>query len=96
MWESVVSISKVYGKAVGSFIPVGSSMDRHFLRPVCPPPVLRGEPQFLKQFVLGLLHASCRIGVAECSGDAFQGVDAEPLAQILCRLVERQQGFQGV
>jgi len=94
MWESVLSISKVFGKAVGSFIPVGFSMDRHFLRPVCLPAVLRGEPHFLKQFILCLLHATRCFGVTERRGDAFQGVDAESLAQILCRLVERQQGFQ--
>jgi hypothetical protein len=33
MWESVVSISKVGGKAVGSFIPADFSTDRHFFRP---------------------------------------------------------------
>jgi len=44
MWESVLSISKVFGKGVGSFIPVVFSMDRHFLRPFCQPAVLHGEP----------------------------------------------------
>src|ERR1035441_8041741 len=94
MWESVVSISKVGGKAVGSFIPVGFSMDRHFLRPLSLPPVLRGEPQFLKQLVLGLLHAACGFGIAERRGDALQGVDAEPAAQVLCWIIQRQQGLQ--
>ena len=42
-----------------------------------------------------MLHTACCLCVAERRGDAFQGVDAESLAQILCRLVERQQGFQG-
>src|ERR1035438_1927025 len=94
MWESVLSISKVFGKAVGSFIPVGFSMDRHFLRPLSPPPVLRGEPQSVKQLVLCVLHAPCCICVAERRCDALQGVDAESLAQVLCRLVQRQQGLQ--
>lgn len=76
MLESVLSISKVFGKAVGGFSPVGFSMDRHFLGPLSPPPVLRGEPQFFEQLVFGLLHTARCVCVAERRGDAFQSVDA--------------------
>ena len=80
MWESVVSISKVLGKDVGGFFPVVFSMDRHFLRPVLRPSVLCGQPQLLEQLILGSLHATRRLGVAESAGDALQDVEAEPLA----------------
>ena len=93
MWESVLSISKVFGKAVGGIFPVGFSMDRHFLRPLLVPVVLRGEPQSVEQCALCLLHAARRFGIAEGTGDALQGIDAEPLTQELCRLVQRQQGL---
>ena len=94
MWESVLSISKVRGKAAGGFFPVGFSMDRHFLGPFSRLSVSRGEAHFFKQLAFCLLHAARRLRIAAGAGDALQGVDAEPLAQVLCRFIQRQQGLQ--
>src|SRR5271170_4909641 len=91
MWKSVLSISKVFGKAVGGFFR------RLFHRPSFPRPTplfLRGEAQRFEEFAFGLLHAGCGIGVAEGASDALQSVDAEPLAQILGRFIQSQQGLQ--
>ena len=74
--------------------PVVFSMDRHFLDPVFQSLFLRGESQFLEQFAFSLLHAARCFGIAEGAGDSLQCVDAESLAQILCRFIQRQQGFQ--
>jgi len=62
-------------KSRRGLFPVGFSMVRHFLGPLPPPSVLCGEPQFLEQLALGLLHAACSVSVAERAGDALQGVD---------------------
>jgi hypothetical protein len=55
---------------------------------------LRGEAQHLEELVLGLLHAGGGLGVAEGAGDALQGVDAEPLVQVLGRCMQPEQGLQ--
>ena len=52
------------------------------------------KAQFFKQLAFCLLHAARRLCIAEGAGDAPQGVDAKPLAQVLCRLIQRQQGLQ--
>lgn len=80
MWESVVSISKVLGKDIGGFFPVVFSMNRHFLRSLLQLSVLCGEPEPLEQLAFGLLHTTCRVGVAEGGCDALEGVDAESLS----------------
>jgi hypothetical protein len=53
-----------------------------------------GEAQFFEQLAFCLLHAARRLCIAEGAGDALQGVDTEPLAQVLCRFIQRQQGLQ--
>ena len=42
--------------------------------------------------LFGLLHPLCRFRVAAPGGDALQG--GEPVAQVLARVGQRQQGFQ--
>ncbi len=76
MWESVLSISKVLGKAIGGFFPVGFSMDRHFLGAFSQLSVSPGEAQFFKQLAFCLLHTARGLCIAEGAGDALQGVDA--------------------
>jgi len=50
--------------------------------------------ELVEERCLGLLHSLCCVGVAEDSGDSFQGVDAESGAQELVWIFHRQQGFQ--
>ena len=58
------------------------------------PTLLRAQAQFLKELCLGLLHATGRVGVADGSRDAFQGLDTESVAQVLRGFIQRQQGLQ--
>ena len=51
-------------------------------------------PKLIEKPGLCLLHAARGFGVAERGGDVLEGVDAESLAQVPSRLVERQQGFE--
>ncbi len=74
--------------------PVVFSRDRHFLGPLPEPLVLGGEPQLVEQLAFGLLHTTCRVCIAEGSGDTLQGVDAEPLTQILCWFIQSEQDLQ--
>jgi hypothetical protein len=85
MWKSVLSISKVFGKAVGRF-PVGFSMVRHFLGPQPPPSCYAVS----RSFSNSLLLACCmrRAASVSLSALALQGIDAEPLAQVLCRFIQ--------
>ena len=71
----------------------GLSTYRHFLGPLFPLHALHGHPQSVEEFCFGLLHTARRLGVADGSGDPFQSVDAESLAQVLFRFMQRQQGF---
>ena len=52
------------------------------------------DPELLEEFCLGLLHAARGVGIAQCGRDALQRDDAESLAQVLSRLIERQQRFE--
>jgi hypothetical protein len=80
MWKWVLSISNVYGKAVGGFF-----FRRLFRRPSFPRPTplfLRGEAQRLEELVLGLLHAGRRridmkgLGLLKCSRLAVTAIIA--------------------
>ena len=105
MWESLRvififrcplgAISKACGKGgkhVLSFS--GLSTYRHFLRPLCQPSVLRGQPQPLKEFRFGLLHPPGCVCIADGRGDSFQRVHAQSIAQVLCWFLQQRQGFQ--
>src|ERR1035438_792509 len=105
MWESLRmifvsrctfrAISKVCGKGGKQALSFsGLSINRHFLGPLSQPPVLRGQPQPLKEFGFCLLHAARGIGVTDGCRDALQSVDAQPLAQGLCWCFQQRQGLQ--
>src|ERR1017187_3887621 len=105
MWESLRmifvsrctfrAISKVCGKGGKQALSFsGLSINRHFLGPLSQPPVLRGQPQPLKEFGFCLLHAARGIGVTDGCRDALQCVDAQPLAQVLCWFLQQRQGLQ--
>ncbi len=93
MWKSVFRFPRSEGKPEGGF-PVGFSIDRHFLGPLLQASILRGQPQSLKEFGFGLLHAPRRVGIADGGGDPLQRLHTQSMAQVLCRIVQQRQGFQ--
>ena len=68
MWKSVVSISKV----CGTHTVISSAL--FFARAAfsC------DEAQPIEELCLGLLHATCGLGVADCRCDPFQGIGGQP------------------
>jgi hypothetical protein len=52
------------------------------------------QPEPVEERGLGLLHAPSGVGVAEGAGVAVEGGQFQPVAQVLGRLVEREQHFK--